>query len=247
MNAGVTVVNLIIFANKPIGEECLHLAINMMKAGKLSIECVISSSEEKSWWGETRIRELCASNAIKYCDSLEIDVKKIRVKAKEESWLISVQNSIVFESDLLSAFNGKTANLHLAPLPRYRGWYGPSHAILEGDKFYGWTIHQMTENLDVGAVLASGRLEISSRETAKSLYKKTESAAITGFEKFLTDLTDDKLFREEMDMTLSRYYGKSSLEPFRTINLNTTTAEECDRIMRGMYFPPHPMPSLLCD
>lgn len=245
MNVEVNVIKLVIFANKPVGEECVNLAINLKNAGKLDIECVVSTSEENSWWGETRIKELCDKNAIMYLDSLEKDIEKIALNVSEESWLVSVQNSIVFKPLFLEAFSGRTANLHLAPLPRFRGWYGPSHAILQSDKFYGWTIHQMTEKLDVGAILASGTLEISPRDTAKSLYERTESVAITGFQSFLDDLSSDKISMEVMDLTFSKYYGKSSLEPFRTINLDTTTPEECDRIIRGMYFPPHPMPRLV--
>ena len=77
-------------------------------------------------------------------------------------------------------------NIHPALLPKYRGRYSTAHAIFNGEKYTGATLHWMDEGLDSGPIIMQKRVAVSPDDTAKSLYDKvlTQTGAEL-FEKFL--------------------------------------------------------------
>jgi methionyl-tRNA formyltransferase len=63
-------------------------------------------------------------------------------------------------------------NLHGSLLPRWRGAAPIQRAIMAGDAFTGVEVMRMSEGLDEGSVLLSGRVEITSNDTAQTLHDK---------------------------------------------------------------------------
>lgn len=63
-------------------------------------------------------------------------------------------------------------NLHASLLPRWRGAAPIQRAIMAGDAFTGVEVMRMSEGLDEGAVILSGRTEITQDDTAQSLHDK---------------------------------------------------------------------------
>ena len=239
--------NIYYFANKPIGEKCLEILLEFQNKKRLTISLVVSPEpkSQENWWGDTSIKEIAKQNNLKHVTSDEVRELSLQLCEDSDSWLLSVQYPDIFNEGTLNLFEGKTANLHLAPLPDFRGWYGPSHAILQERKSYGWTIHEMTSQVDCGAILASGKVKIAKRETAISPYQKTEESAIFGFDRFITQLVEHNLKSKPMKMKKSKFYGRESLDTFRVINLDQSNPKLSDKIVRALYFPPHAMPTFI--
>jgi len=63
-------------------------------------------------------------------------------------------------------------NLHGSLLPRWRGAAPIQRAIMAGDAFTGVDVMRMSEGLDEGPVLLSGRVEITPDDTAQTLHDK---------------------------------------------------------------------------
>jgi len=63
-------------------------------------------------------------------------------------------------------------NLHASLLPRWRGAAPIQRAIMAGDAFTGVEVMRMSEGLDEGPVLLSGRVEIAGDDTAQTLHDK---------------------------------------------------------------------------
>jgi len=63
-------------------------------------------------------------------------------------------------------------NVHASLLPRWRGASPIQQAILAGDKETGITLMRMDKGLDTGNILATGRLEISDKETSQTLHDR---------------------------------------------------------------------------
>jgi methionyl-tRNA formyltransferase len=63
-------------------------------------------------------------------------------------------------------------NLHASLLPRWRGAAPIQRAIMAGDAFTGVEVMRMSEGLDEGPVILSGRVEIATDDTAQSLHDK---------------------------------------------------------------------------
>ncbi len=68
-------------------------------------------------------------------------------------------------------------NFHPSPLPRYRGPYPLVQALLDRQKRWAVSCHQVTHEFDAGAVLASRSFELSDDECHESLDLKTQIAA----------------------------------------------------------------------
>jgi methionyl-tRNA formyltransferase len=63
-------------------------------------------------------------------------------------------------------------NLHASLLPRWRGAAPIQRAIMAGDSFTGVEVMRMSEGLDEGPIILSGRVEITADDTAGTLHDK---------------------------------------------------------------------------
>lgn len=63
-------------------------------------------------------------------------------------------------------------NLHASLLPRWRGAAPIQRAIMAGDSHTGVQVMRMSEGLDEGPIILSGRVEIAPQDTAQSLSDK---------------------------------------------------------------------------
>lgn len=63
-------------------------------------------------------------------------------------------------------------NLHASLLPRWRGAAPIQRAIMAGDSHTGVEVMRMSEALDEGAIILTGREEITAEDTAQSLHDK---------------------------------------------------------------------------
>ena len=63
-------------------------------------------------------------------------------------------------------------NLHGSLLPRWRGAAPIQRAIMAGDSFTGVEVMRMSEGLDEGPIILSGRVEITAEDTAGTLHDK---------------------------------------------------------------------------
>ena len=68
-------------------------------------------------------------------------------------------------------------NLHASLLPRWRGAAPIQRAIMAGDAFTGVEVMRMSEGLDEGPIILTGRVEITPDDTAGTLHDKL---AVTG-------------------------------------------------------------------
>jgi methionyl-tRNA formyltransferase len=63
-------------------------------------------------------------------------------------------------------------NLHASLLPRWRGAAPIQRAIMAGDSHTGVEVMRMSEGLDEGAIILTGREEITREDTAQTLHDK---------------------------------------------------------------------------
>ena len=63
-------------------------------------------------------------------------------------------------------------NVHGSLLPKYRGASPIQRAIIDGEKYAGVTIMQMSEGMDEGDMLLKKSLEIGEKETSEELFQR---------------------------------------------------------------------------
>ncbi len=129
---------------------------------------------------------------------------------------ISAAGSHIFTADEIAAHRLGIVNLHLAPLPEYRGRYSATHALLAGERRFGVTLHYVDAGIDTGPVIARRDFPIASDETMTSLRAK---AVVTGLRLYADVLPrllgaatrDHKLISTPQDERRARYFDRFSL------------------------------------
>lgn len=144
---------------------------------------------------------------------------------------ISAAGTHIFRSAEIARARFGIVNLHLAPLPEYRGRFSATHAILNGSE-YGVTLHYVDEGIDTGPIIAERRFPILPAETALSLRAR---ALVEGRRLFLATLPlllsevahGRRLPAHPQDERRARYFDRFSLPAPDPSNPLLTRALTC--------------------
>ena len=195
---------------KPIGTECFKILVNNFDLSE--IKFVVTNSEKKGWWNDKKILEVASSYQIP-CFSLEtIDNSFLQnlVIQYEIEYLFSIQFNKIISVEVLKEIKENAFNLHLAPLPNYRGWHSASHSILNGDSTFGSTLHKINQSIDDGPIVGEEYFSYTN-ETAGQLYHKSEISGARIFKKFISDLKNGIQLDYREQVGASRRYHKLDL------------------------------------
>ena len=128
---------------------------------------------------------------------------------------ISAAGSHIFPPQEIANARLGIVNLHLAPLPEYRGRYSATHAILNGHE-YGVTIHYIDEGIDTGPIIAERRWPITPIDTAHTLRARAVWEGLRLFATVLPALlaaarAGCRLPAKAQDESRARYFDRFSL------------------------------------
>ena len=231
--------NIMYLGIKPVGERCFQELINHDRKNiKL---CVVVSNENANtvWWGTNGIWRYASENKVPFISSQERNLAKIAkyIKVYDVKCLKSNGYGWILPSGILELVSGCAFNLHLAPLPAYKGNYTFNHAILNGEKQYGVTLHYMTERVDEGKYVFMPLFDVREDETAYSLYKKSLQLGVECFLRLLNKMEDDETIEGLPMAGEGRFYSRKNMDELRKI-YDINNSEEVDKKSRAFYFPP---------
>lgn len=111
--------------------------------------------------------------------------------------IYSVQHHELLKSGHIGMARRIAVNLHLAPLPEYRGCNQFSFAIIDDVKEFGVTLHRIDTRIDHGDLLFERRFPIPENCWVNDLYSLTLEHAAVLFKESFPDLVYGKftLFR----------------------------------------------------
>ena len=111
--------------------------------------------------------------------------------------------------ELLSASKLGVINIHPSLLPYYRGPVPTAWAIINNEKEFGITIHQVDSGIDTGDILVQEKYDIHDDETGHDLYLR---AMEKGAELLINNF--DRIMNEEIkpkkQPSGGSYFGKLS-------------------------------------
>lgn len=139
------------------------------------------------------------------------------IRNKNINTIISVQHNWLISEEVIKSVNGNIFNLHMAKLPKYRGYYGINHAILNGDKQYTVTMHYIDSGVDTGDIILERSFAILPDDTAEKLYRDAEQESQVLFSIFLEYLCSNKPFERKKQIGETNIYAKQSITPFKEI------------------------------
>jgi len=105
-------------------------------------------------------------------------------------------------------------NVHLAPLPKYRGRHPMHWALINGEREFGVTVHYMDEDFDSGAILWQRMVPVSIGTSVAQLRQELMVKLSDGFGLFLVDFLKgetEKIVNEDARATYApRRYPEDS-------------------------------------
>lgn len=94
------------------------------------------------------------------------------IDRKNITGAISIRYYHKFKPEIINRFNqnGFIWNMHTGLLPQYKGVHMPYRAIEKNEKYYGWTLHHVDENIDTGHIIATDKLPLDRNKPVLDTY-----------------------------------------------------------------------------
>ncbi|MBL7712957.1 MAG: hypothetical protein JNL13_10845 [Chitinophagaceae bacterium] len=167
---------VIFLGSKPIGYDCFQYLIAQQEQLGIQVTGLLTQSRSE-FEGNSDLKQVAAAHNIPLIPSLE--------ELPECDILYSVQYHQILKAEHIAKAKQIAVNLHMAPLPEYRGSNQFSFAIIDGKEEFGTTIHQMDSRIDHGDILFQKRFDIPKKCWVSQLYDLTYTASIKLFRQTL--------------------------------------------------------------
>jgi methionyl-tRNA formyltransferase len=158
--------------------------------------------------------------------------------------VIAAQLSVIINPATVVAFPNRILNFHYAPLPQYRGVAPIAHAILNGDKTYGITLHAIDAGIDTGPMLTKAMFPIVGLAN-KAVYQQCEATAYDTFCQLFKPLTTALQQAGHMgslltpqDHELARYYSRHQFSYQANVLTGDCSASQAVSFVLAYACPP---------
>lgn len=206
---------IVFLGSKPIGYECLSFLI--AQKNLLNIEIVAVLTHARKEFGNAHdLTELAIAHQIPVLHSLD-DLPKCDI-------IYSVQYNKLLKQEHIEKASTIAVNLHMAPLPEYRGANQFSFAIIDEKSEFGTTIHQIDSRIDHGDIMFQKRFPIPENCWVDDLYKLTYEASIKLFRQTLKHVIDGSYSLLPQELLIPKYgtnlHYKKEMNDLKIIDLN---------------------------
>ena len=157
---------------------------------------------------------------------------------------LSIRFHQILRERHLESFSLGVVNLHGAPLPEMRGSMCDAAALLEGQPYFGTSLHWMDEGIDEGDILAVERFPIEPEDTVFDLFQQANSRGFELIKAHLDDILSgalagrDQAAEAEEQGVAIRTYFKDTVMKARELPAGSTE-EEMWATARAFSFPGH--------
>jgi methionyl-tRNA formyltransferase len=224
-------IRIVFLGSKPIGFRCLHFLLE--KQQELNIELTGIRTKQRKEFGDGHdLADLAVDYGVPLLSALA-DIPECEI-------IYSVQHHELLKAEHIAKANTIAVNLHLAPLPEYRGCNQFSFAIMDDAKEFGATIHAIDRRIDHGEVLFERRFAIPDGCWVDDLYEMTCVAAFELFRDSLGSLLAGTYSRTPQSELLktrpTSLHYRNEIEDLKRIDLNQSQAL-IERTVRATYMP----------
>ena len=222
---------IVFLGSKPIGYECLSYLISNQQ--QLNVKVIGLLTHARKEFGNSHdLAALAASHNIPVLDSLA-DIPECDI-------IYSVQHHEILKEEHIGKAAQVAVNLHMAPLPEYRGSNQFSFAIVEGKTEFGTTIHRIDTRIDHGDILFQKRFPIPDGCWVHDLYQLTYNASVKLFSQTLKHIVEGN-YKPVPQQSLVAKYGtslhmRSEAAALKAIDLNWSK-EKMERHIRATSMP----------
>ena len=230
---------LVFLGSKPIGFECLAYLISVKEDLGILLTGILTNTR-KEFGNERDLGELAEQHGI----PIIADMANI----PECDILYSVQYHKILKQEHIDKATQAAVNLHMAPLPEYRGANQFSFAIMDKKKEFGTTIHLIDSRIDHGDILFQKRFPIPENCWVNDLYQLTFAASVSLFKETLANIIRGN-YTPTPQAELEDIYGtslhyKHEINDLKCIDPNWDK-EKIERHIRATSMPGFEPPSYM--
>jgi methionyl-tRNA formyltransferase len=222
---------IVFLGSKPIGYECLAYLIAQKEALNLDITGIRTRSRKEFGEGHD-LTELAGKNNIPVLSNLN-DLPECAI-------IYSVQYHELLKPKHIQKAKELCVNLHMAPLPEYRGANQFSFAILDRKKEFGTTIHKIDTRIDHGDILFQKRFPIPDDCWVGELYELTFKASVYLFKETLADVVTGNYTPIPQESLVAKYgtslHYRKEMADIKMIDM-AWDKEKIDRHVRATAMP----------
>ncbi len=232
---------LVFLGSKPIGYTCFQYLLE--HAASLNIEVVGLLTRKRDEFSDTfDLGRLAAEAGI----PLIVNPEDI----PECDLMYSVQYHQILNATDLAKARQAAVNLHMAPLPEYRGCNQFSWAIADEKEEFGTTIHLMDTGIDSGDILFQKRFPIPKDCWVEELYKLTFNASVRLFQQTLAHIVKGNYNRVPQELLIPKYgtitHYRRDIEQLKQLDPSWPKSK-IDRHVRATSMPGFEPPYFLED
>ena len=188
---------IIFLGSKPIGDHCLADLIE--QRGVLNVEIAgVLTNDRKEFGGEHDLNILARDHSIPVFQDAD-DIPECDI-------IYSVQYHKILKQVHIARAKEAALNLHMAPLPEYRGSNQFSFAIIDQKTEFGTTIHLIDTRIDHGDIVFQKRFPIPDGCWVHDLYQLTYNTSLTLFKQTLSHIISGN-YRVMAQESLINKYG----------------------------------------
>jgi methionyl-tRNA formyltransferase len=224
-------VRLVFLGSKPIGYQCLDHLIAVRASLSIEIAGVLTQYR-KEFGAGADVAALATQHGIPVLTSLD--------EVPDCDLLYSVQYHEILKQPVIDKAAKIAVNLHMAPLPEYRGCNQFSMAIIDDKKEFGTTIHRIDTRIDHGDILFQKRFAVPSGCWVQELYELTFDASVALFRDTLPDLIAGTYTLTPQAELVAQYgtslYLRKEIAALKNIDLSWD-AEQIQRYIRATSMP----------
>ncbi|MCX6113931.1 MAG: formyltransferase family protein [Proteobacteria bacterium] len=229
---------IILLGNKPLTYK---VAQYILDDSRFALNGLILGDENSTDPSVEKLRSIAKS-----CDIPCYQIDHFNQQSDNEALAVSIGYPCILTTQQIALFK-KVINLHFGELPWYRGSATVSHAILNGERSFGMTLHKIDEGVDTGPVykiecfqigsdaIASEVMELGER-TGYRMIKNCLAAACLGTLPEVPQITLEK----GSNRSATQYYRKS-LEKLKVLD-GSQKLEQLSRQYRAACLPRKPAP-----
>jgi methionyl-tRNA formyltransferase len=219
---------------KPIGAHCLRYLVDHQ--AELDAEVVAVLTRRPKGFAQSGVLELADERGLRVLKNL----RQLRLLDEKIDILISVQHHQILKRKHIEKASQIAINLHMAPLPEYRGCNQFSWAIINGDDTFGTTLHVLDEGVDSGDILAERRFAIPANCFVKELYDLTVEHSKQLFEQSIAAIiageVEPKPQSELLGERACSFHLRKEIDELKRID-PAWPAEKIHRYFRATYMP----------
>jgi methionyl-tRNA formyltransferase len=171
--------SIIFLGSKPVGYQCLRHLLQVQESLGLRVTGVLTQAR-KEFDGDQDVAGLAAAHHVPLIPSPD--------ELPDCDILYSVQYHRILQQQHIDRAGQIAVNLHMAPLPEYRGCNQFSFAILDGRESFGTSIHRIDTRIDHGDLLFEKRFPVPPDCWVTDLYELTHDASVALFSETLPDI-----------------------------------------------------------